>query len=110
MKRARMLGNYVQHLMTQKGLSYSDVMQPLNLSSDHEVLRFLKGQTLASFQQISDLSKVLNVSVQDLLAGDAVVYNKTVVHCMHDFNDPEKREEILDIIDDYVDLVDATTH
>ncbi len=107
MKRARMLGNYVQHLMTQKNLSNSDLMKPLDCSTEHEVQAFLKGQILVSYQQISDLSDFLSVSVQDLFAGDKETYNRTVVHCMQDFNDPEKREEILDIIDDYVDIVDA---
>ena len=110
MKRARMLGNYVQHLMTQKNLSNSDLMQPLNCSTEYEVQAFLKGQILASYQQISELSKILSVSIQELLAGDSSVYNKTVVHCMHEFKEPEKREEILDIIDDYVDIVDATNN
>lgn len=69
----------------------------------------LKGRAYASFPQVSALSKLLEVSIDQLLSGDKESYNTTVVHCMNDFQDTSKREEILDLIDDYVDIVDAVT-
>ena len=95
MQNARMLGNYVAHLADKKGLSFSDLGEVLG--------------SYASFSQISALAKLLGAPVQDLLRGDAEQYNKTVVDCMNDFQDPANREKILDLIDDYIDVVDAVS-
>lgn len=42
-----------------------------------------------------------------LLKGDKEEYDLTVVHCMNDFKDSNQREKILNIIDGYIDIVDA---
>lgn len=107
MQGARMLGHYVQHLAAQKGLSTSDLGNILNCSEE-KVYSFFKGRAFASFNQLSALSKTFDISIQDLLKGDKDSYNTSVVHCMNQFDDTENREMILDIIDDYVDVVDAT--
>lgn len=106
MREARMLGNYVQQLAERKGLSISDLGEILNCN-ERQVWAFLKGRAYASFSQISELSQKLEVSVQNLLVGDELTYNATVVHCMNQFQDAEKRETILDIIDNYLDIFDA---
>lgn len=109
MQGARMLGNYVEHLAMRKGLSISDLGEILKCS-DHQVYSLIKGRAYASFPQILELSKALNTSVEALLAGDEVSYNASVVHCMNQFKDPQKREIILDIIDDYIDIIDAVNN
>ena len=107
MQGARMLGNYVHHLAMQKGLSIPALSQTLNCT-EREVQLFLSGRAFASFQQLSDLSKILDTPIERLLAGDLPSYNASVVHCMNQFDDIQNRETILDIIDDFVDIVDAT--
>jgi serine/threonine protein kinase len=57
--------------------------------------------------QIELLAKRFNVTTENLLSGDEVHYNKTVVHCMNEFQNPKNREEVLDFIDDYMDIFDA---
>ena len=106
MQEARMLGNYVDHLARKKGLSTSDLSKILGCTEDH-VYSFIKGRAFASFSQMSTLANALDVSVDNLLAGDAEHYNATVVHCMNDFHDASKREEVLDLIDNYIDIVNA---
>ena len=106
MKEARMLGNYVEHLATQKGLSISDLGSILGCSDNH-VCSFIKGRAYASFTQIASLASALGTSIEELLAGDEKKYNSTIVHCMNEFQDTENRESILDLIDNYVDIVDA---
>ena len=55
------------------------------------------------------MAEQFNVSVQQLLEGDLEHYNRTVAHCMNQFQKAEHREEILDILDDYLDIVDAVS-
>lgn len=106
MQEARMLGNYVKHLADNKGLSISDLSRVLGCS-ENRVYSFIKGRAFASFTQMSNLASLLDTTVDDLLSGDISTYNATVVHCMNDFRDVSKREEILDLIDNYIDIVDA---
>lgn len=106
MQNARMLGNYIEHLANNKGLSISDLSQTLECS-EQKVRALYKGLAFASFDQISKLASLLGATVSQLLSGDSAQYNKTVVCCMNDFDEASRREEILDLIYDYVDIVDA---
>lgn len=106
MQEARMLGNYVEHLAQRKGLSISDLSRILDCT-ENQVYSFIKGRAYASFAQISTLATELGATIEELLHGDERTYNATVVHCMNDFQDNKNRETILDLIDDYVDIVDA---
>ena len=106
MQKARMLGNYIEQLAAQKGLSTSDLSQTLECP-EQKVLALYKGLAFASFDQMAKLASVFGVTVSQLLSGDAEHYNKTIVSCMNDFDDPKQREEILDFIYNYVDIVDA---
>lgn len=106
MQDARMLGNYVGHLAEDKGLSVSDLGNALGCT-ENQAYSLLKGRAYASFKQLSTLSTLLGTSIEALLRGDPASYNATVVHCMNDFQNIQHREEILDLIDDYVDIVDA---
>ncbi len=106
MKAARVLGNQVQHLADNKGLSISDLSGIL-CCDEHQVLSLIKGRAYASFSQIKKLSEALDTTVDNLLKGDLGLYKSSVVHCMNDFDNEDNREEILDIIDEYIDIVDA---
>ena len=106
MQEARMLGNYVAHLAERKGLSISDMSKLLNCT-EAQVFSFIKGRAYASFEQISKLAAELGASIEELLVGNEQIYNDTVVYCMNGFQDNSNREFILDLIDDYVDIVDA---
>lgn len=106
MQSARMLGNYVHQLANSKEISIDRLSEVLGFTKQ-QVLSFFKGCTFASFSQITSLAKELGVSVDSLLAGDNESYNASVVHCMNKFSNPDNREFILDIIDDYIDVKDA---
>ncbi len=106
MKAARMLGNYVHHLAISKGLSISDLSKILDCN-EHQVWALIKGRAYASFPQIKKLSEALETTVENLLQGNQELYNSSVVHCMNDFQNEENRELILDLIDGYIDVVDA---
>ena len=106
MHGARVLGNYVEHLAKQNELSISDLSRIL-VCDEQQVYSFIKGRAYASFGQLSKLADALGTTVADMIAGDEATYNATVVHCMNEFQDPAKREVILDLIDSYVDIFDA---
>lgn len=106
MHRARMLGNCVEYLAQERGVSDETLCNVLQCDRTN-LLAFLKGRRIASFDQLSALAEVLEVSVAQLLKGDEKHYEESVVHCMNQFSDPKNREEILDLIDDYMDVLDA---
>lgn len=106
MQNARMLGNYVQKVADSKKCSPTDVGHIIGCT-EHQVLTFYKGRSFLSFSQMSRLADVFEMSVGDLLKGDEEHYNATVVDCMGEFDDVMNREKILDIIDNYVDLLDS---
>lgn len=106
MQNARMLGNYIEHLATDKGLSISDLSQTLGCS-EQKVRALYKGLAFASYDQMSKIASALGVTIGQLFSGDVEHYNKTVVSCMNDFDKPSRREEILDLIYNYVDIFDA---
>ena len=108
MQNARVLGNFIQKLAEENHLSVTDLSHLLSCV-EHQVKSLLKGRSFASFEQISKLAEQFNVSVQQLLEGDLEHYNRTVAHCMNQFQKAEHREEILDILDDYLDIIDAVS-
>ncbi len=103
MQRARMLGNYAQHLAQKNNVPDSEITTLLDCSAN-ELHSFYKGRSFLTFEQISALARLLKTTVEKLLEGDEEQYNETVVQCMNNFNNPENREKILDLIDDYLDL------
>ena len=108
MQEARMLGNYIEQLAKMKGLSTSDLAQILDCS-EHQIRAMIKGRVYASFGQMVVLAEKLGTTLDALLSGDKAHYSATVVHCMNEFVNEDNREEILDLIHDYVDIVDAVT-
>ena len=106
MRKARILGNYVQYLAAKQGITEKDLAETLNCT-EFRVLEFYKGLAYPSFSQISNLANKFNVSIEELLNGNMDMYNKTVVHCMNDFDSEENREQILDIIENYIDILNS---
>lgn len=106
MKDARILGNYVQKLAAEQNVTISD-LSALMHCSEQQVKALFKGRFFASFQQLELLAGTFGVKVSQLIHGDESYYNKTVVDCMEDFQNPQEREFILDIIDDFMDIQNA---
>ena len=106
MQGARMLGSYARQIANAKKVSIEDLSNALHCSIQ-EVMAFFMGRRFLSFEQMKKLSTILDTPIDKLLQGDPENYNRTVVHCMNDFSNYENRELILDIIDDYLDVVDS---
>ena len=105
MQKARMIGNYVEHLAQAQNLSVHDISSVLGCS-DAQINEFFKGRFFLNYAQLNHLAEKLQVNVHDILAGYPEQYSATVVHCMNEFDDANNREQILDLIDDYLDILD----
>lgn len=108
MQGARMLGNYVNYLRKKNDIPCSELAELLECN-EHQVHSFFKGRLHASYPQMLKIAQKLDTTVGKLLDGDEAVYKQTVVECMNDFDQDKHREEILDIIDNYIDLCDAVS-
>ena len=106
MKTARMIGNYVEHKAHETGMTIDELSELLDFSNQ-QTESFLKGRTLLTFNQMSTLANHFHVTVPQMIEGDKESYSSSVVHCMNEFDHEDNREKILDIIDDYMDIVDA---
>ena len=106
MKKARMLGSYTEYLAKQRGISVSSLSKLLSCT-ETQVQAFFKGRAFPSYNQLSALAKALDTTPWKLMAGDEQVYSETVFHCHGTFSNPDNREMILDIIDDYMDIYNA---
>ncbi len=106
MQKIRIIGNYIQHLATEQGISNAELSAIL-VCEERQVKALMKGRMFASFEQLSVLAQTFHVSVSDLIHGDIEQYNKSVVHCANQFSDINNREIILNLIDEYLDILDA---
>lgn len=106
MQQARMIGNYVEHMAETNAVSNEDLCKLIGCG-EYQLNSFFKGRSILSFSQLSKIASKLGVTVSQILKGDEDNYNKTVVHCMNEFDNVENREKILDIIDDYMDIYEV---
>ncbi len=103
MKDMRVMGNMIEKLSRQNNDSPETLSIILDCEED-QVLSLFRGRIFPSFEQMLQLANHFNVTVDELMDGDESYYEQNVVHCMGQFENPAHREEILDIIDDYLRL------
>ena len=109
MQQARMLGYRVQKIANSCNVSPLELSEVIGCN-EVQMKSFFKGRAYISFEQLSLLADALNVNVTSLLIGDEEGYNSSVVHCMNGFDNPNNREIILDIIDEYMDILDSVSN
>ena len=106
MKDMRILGNMIEKLAADRKVPAEELAKQIRCTPG-QVAQLFKGRLLLAFDQLDALAAYFQVPVDTLLNGDPEHYQKTVVDCMGEFSDEKHREEILDIIDDYLDLCRA---
>ncbi len=106
MKDLRLLGSTIRKLSSDKNISEEQMQKTLGCSYD-KLSAIYDGRVYPSFDDLQNLSKLFGTTVEELLSGDEDYYNAKVVHCMGAFSNTKNREKILDIIDDYLTLLDA---
>ena len=105
MKEIRSLGNTIGYLSSQNGVTVEDLSHVLNRPVD-EIKRSLAGRSIFSYQQLEKIADKLQVKVDDLFT--EMPQNDLVCNmdCMNAFVNPDHREEIIDMIYDYLDVYD----
>lgn len=105
-KNMRVLGDMIEKLAceTYGGSAAREELSCVLDCTPDQVSQVCQGRLFLSFPQLSRLAEQLHTTVDALLAGDENHYRENVVHCMGQFEREENREEILDIIDDYLRL------
>lgn len=106
MQSTRMMGCFAKQLADEKNFTTEQLAENINCTTQ-QLEAFFTGRFLFPFSKVKTLSDILGVSVSKLIDGDGQMYNSYVVHCMGEFDDPEEREFILDLIDDYLDIKEA---
>ena len=109
MQQARMLGCRVEKISASCNVSPLDLSKVIGCS-EIQIKSFFKGRAYISFDQLSKLADHLKIEISDLFCMNESDYNKAVVHCMNEFDHPDNRETILDIIDEYMDVLDSVSN
>ena len=103
MQKARMIGNYIEHKIKENGLDASFVAEYIGIT-ENQLEQFCKGRLFLSYSQLAKIAEMLSVAVNDVLRGNNQLYEDSF---SDKFDNPKNREIILDIIDNYVDIVEA---
>ena len=106
MKEARTIGNNIRYWSELKGFS-EERLSDLLCQSIEEVRMVLAGRRLLSFPKIEILSKELQIPVEQLLESNNTVDYSYAIDCMNGFTKESNREFVLDLIYDYLDVLDS---
>lgn len=94
MNEAHILGETIERISGEKGLTISDLSKVFDCPED-QIYMLLKGRALPSYAQLTALSVSLGVPIDRLLA------------CQYQNS---KNAEILGFIDNYIDISDAVSY
>lgn len=102
----RKLGVNIFTLMQKSGISRQDLAQKLQCSY-RDVCRILEGKLMLTPRRIAAIAEVLGTTKHDLmnLQSDRAVPE---LEYMKEFTDLDNLDLILDLMDEYIDLKEAT--
>lgn len=107
MQRARVIGNYIQQLSNEKHITNVELSKILGCK-EYQVKALMQGRMILGFEQLTKLAKTFNVTVSDLIHGNAEQYNEHIYSCVGEFSDINNMNTVFDLIDEYLDVLDAT--
>lgn len=108
MKELRILGSTIRKLSTEKRIGEAKLQEIFNCGSN-QISAIFDGRIFPSFEELGAFADAAGTDIGELLKGDEAYYAQNVAHYMGEFEHPELREEILDIFEDYLTLLSATT-
>ena len=103
MKKARMIGSFIEYKIKENNLDVSFVADYIGIT-ENQLKRFCKGRLFLSYSQLAKIAEMFSIAVSDVLQGNNQWYEDSF---SDKFDSPENREIILDIIDSYMDIVEA---
>jgi len=102
----RDLGYKIMSLVNNKDSLKDKLCMKLNFSST-DLNRLLFGRLSVTPVQLTTIAETLSVPVEELINYKNNDSYKNVVHCMSSFSTQEHCNEVLDIIDSYIDIKEA---
>lgn len=99
----RRLGYNIEKASQKKYEKIEEFACAINLSVK-DTRRLFEGRLLPSPLQLKVVSEKVEVPLKQLLD---VTGKYALVECMGNFKDEQNEDKILDLIDDYIDLVEA---
>ena len=106
MASLRDLGYKIMSLVNNKDTLKKQLCMKLNFSST-DLNRLLFGRLSVTPVQLTTIAETLSVPVEELINYKNNDSYKNVVHCMSSFSTQEHCNEVLDIIDSYIDIKEA---
>lgn len=106
MRDIRIVGDRIKNSADSKGVSIKSISDGLGISENMVELG-LAGRIMFSYHQLQKLADILDVPITDLINTSKSDYSMYAIDCMNDFSKQENREDILDMIYDYLDVVDS---
>ena len=107
MKPARVLGFNILMAARKANISDTELSQLIGCS-ENDVKRIYAGRLYMSFQQLATIANHTNTNVSTLLTNNSD-YDAFCEKQFGKFSNPDNREKIFDIIDDYIDLLEFSS-
>lgn len=108
MRDIRNLGNIIRQIMIKKEISDVELANCLNLSQQ-DINLGLAGRKFFSYPQLEKIAEFIDVPVDtffDSENGEKYAYS---IDFMNKFTHEDNLENVLDIIYDYLDVLDSVT-
>lgn len=99
----RRLGYNIEKASRKAFAQTEEFANAINLSLK-DVHRLFEGRLILSPLQLKVISEKVNMPLKELLD---ISGKYTLVECMGSFRDEKNEDKILDLIDNYIDLVEA---
>lgn len=104
MESARVLGNNITLLLTQRGITKESFANALGYSL-FDVQKLCDARLFADEEDIEEIANYFKISKDVLFFDNGEKYSgEGFMDCMGKFKKPENREKILDIFDMYCDM------
>lgn len=97
------IGNFIKSKMNEQGKSIQSLAKESGYSAK-DIGKILDGRLFLSPKQIEEIANVLELNVDEIINCTDV----DPIECMGEFTKEENKDMLLDYIDRYVDLKEAT--
>ncbi len=106
MKEVRIIGNNIKYFSKKMGIT-EESLSVLLCQSIEDVRMILAGRKIISFPQLEALSIKFHIPVERLMEEKDSVDCTYAIDCMNCFAKETNRESVLDLIYDYLDVLDS---
>lgn len=105
MRSIRVIGNTIKKIAKEKNVPVSVLAESIECDENKFALG-LAGRSMFSFPQLELIANKLGITIDLLVPGDEDSYNAAYVDCMNTFSNIDNMDKILDIVYDYLDVLD----